>query len=677
MPLIAPKLDERTFDSLLRDARLRIPQYNPEWTDFNESDPGITLLQLYAWLTEIMLFEMNRLPDLNYIKFLQMIGMELNPAQPAIAHVTFTPDGSGTVSLPQYSRLEASPPGGLPVTFELRRGLDVTATPLTAVWVFDGSRFYDVTALNNDLLGDTFPPLGGQPAPGNMLYLGFDLPQQNLNPPLTADKIFPPRISLRVFMQQSITAGEPQSASEVRNPPPAPVTLVWEAYHADFQRWLPLVVEDKTEAFQREDYIFLSAPPRPKAMNPPGITLETSLYWIRCRLESGSYPSGSIPRIDFIRANVVEVESLATVTDELLGSSDGRPDQVFPLSRRPIQPDSLILEVRQNEVDASPGAAVLLTQNAPDRDNSPWQRKGDFLGSKARDQHYTLNATTGEIRFGNGINGMVPPAGLEIVARSYRYGGGTSSNVGVNVITSLNSNVQGAAALQVTNERSAVGGTDEESVEGKTSKAPGQLRSLGRAVSADDYEALARQIGGVAKAVAVPLMNPNFPGIAAPGAVTVVIVPEGEEECANRRSAPPKPSSNLIREVLRSLDSKRPIATELYVKGPDYTEVCVTATVEVNPQAAFGAVRDSILKALCESPILDPYKQRFGQDFYPTNLYSVILSVSEVRAVKRLVVKVNGNELDQADMNQPYPINPDGLVFGLDHQIIVKPASDS
>ncbi|MBN8636222.1 MAG: baseplate J/gp47 family protein, partial [Anaerolineae bacterium] len=161
------------------------------------------------------------------------------------------------------------------------------------------------------------------------------------------------------------------------------------------------------------------------------------------------------------------------------------------------------------------------------------------------------------------------------------------------------------------------------------------------------------------------------------GAVTVVIVPEGEEECVNRRSAPPKPSSDLIREVLRSLDSKRPIATELYVKGPDYTEVCVTATVEVNPQAAFGAVRDSILKALCESPILDPYKQRFGQDFYPTNLYSVILSVSEVRAVKRLVVKVNGNELDQADMNQPYPISPDGLVFGLDHQIIVKPASDS
>ena len=77
MPLEAPKLDTRNFEQLLREAQLRIPRYTPEWTDFNDSDPGMTLVQLFAWLTEMMFYEMNRIPDRNYVKFLQLLNMEL------------------------------------------------------------------------------------------------------------------------------------------------------------------------------------------------------------------------------------------------------------------------------------------------------------------------------------------------------------------------------------------------------------------------------------------------------------------------------------------------------------------------------------------------------------------------------------------------------------------------
>src|SRR3954464_6087502 len=73
MPLIAPPLDTEKFEDIFRQARLRIPRYTPEWTDFNESDPGITLLQLFAWLTEMMLYKMNQVPERNYIKFLQLL----------------------------------------------------------------------------------------------------------------------------------------------------------------------------------------------------------------------------------------------------------------------------------------------------------------------------------------------------------------------------------------------------------------------------------------------------------------------------------------------------------------------------------------------------------------------------------------------------------------------------
>ena len=89
MPLEAqtPRLDERTAEQIFLELRERIPVYAPEWTDYNESDPGITLLQLFAWLSESMLYQMNRVPERMYLKFLHLLQLELRPAQPATAHL--------------------------------------------------------------------------------------------------------------------------------------------------------------------------------------------------------------------------------------------------------------------------------------------------------------------------------------------------------------------------------------------------------------------------------------------------------------------------------------------------------------------------------------------------------------------------------------------------------------
>jgi Baseplate J-like protein len=89
MPLTAPVLDTRRFDDLIREARERIPRYTPDWTNFNDSDPGMTLVQLHAWMTETILYELNRVPDLNYIKFLNLIDVTPEPARPAVAEIEF------------------------------------------------------------------------------------------------------------------------------------------------------------------------------------------------------------------------------------------------------------------------------------------------------------------------------------------------------------------------------------------------------------------------------------------------------------------------------------------------------------------------------------------------------------------------------------------------------------
>src|SRR5437660_2618722 len=107
MPLQDPQLDDRTFEQIVSDLRLRIPRYTKEWTNFNDSDPGITLLQLFAYLSEIMLFRMNQVPQKNYIKFLKLLGQELAPARPATAHLTFTTKAD-TVALPVPERAQVS-----------------------------------------------------------------------------------------------------------------------------------------------------------------------------------------------------------------------------------------------------------------------------------------------------------------------------------------------------------------------------------------------------------------------------------------------------------------------------------------------------------------------------------------------------------------------------------------
>ncbi|NAZ14725.1 putative baseplate assembly protein [Glutamicibacter soli] len=89
MTLPDPHLDTRSFAELMDEARARIPGYTPEWTNFNASDPGMTLVQLHAWLTETILHELDRVPALNYLKFLRLLGVHLRPAYPARTELSF------------------------------------------------------------------------------------------------------------------------------------------------------------------------------------------------------------------------------------------------------------------------------------------------------------------------------------------------------------------------------------------------------------------------------------------------------------------------------------------------------------------------------------------------------------------------------------------------------------
>jgi hypothetical protein len=109
MPLKSPDLDDRDFNQLMEEARRRIERTASEWTDFSPANPGMTLLELFAHLTETMIYRLNRLPEKAYVEFLRLIGVNLHP--PAAASVTLTfsrsNDDRRRIEIPRGTRVAA------------------------------------------------------------------------------------------------------------------------------------------------------------------------------------------------------------------------------------------------------------------------------------------------------------------------------------------------------------------------------------------------------------------------------------------------------------------------------------------------------------------------------------------------------------------------------------------
>ena len=645
MPLNAnePQIDDRTFEQIFAELRLRIPRYSKDWTDFNDSDPGITLLQLFAWLSEMMLFRMNQVPLKNYVKFLKLLGEELEPAQPALAQLTFsTKAGTPPQPVPPRAQIIAQlDDGGDPLIFETDRALDLIQFPFDTVGIFDGASF---TRVNNEP-GARFRPFGWFPDPNNAVYLGFK-PADPVVPGASAS--FAKTMTFRVFLPPEATAGEPQLCRGTTTPPIAPVTIVWEFRPKPTEPWQRLnVFEDESVAFTREGYIRVAGPPS----IVPSIELrlnEEPRYWIRARLDAGSYPAGRSPEIDFLRANTVDARNLATVREEVLGESIGQPNAVFELHRKPVQLDSI--RVRTENVDGTT--------------REEWTRRDDLLASGRNDLHFTVNPTAGLVQFGDGIHGRIPDTAALVIATEYRYGGGKRGNsVGAGKIVSPATTLVGVD--KVTNERPAVGGADEQTLDDLKLRAPALLKRRNRAVTPADFESLVKEMGGLAQAKALPLAHPDHPGVSVPGTITVVIVPDNDD-------TPPKPSGDLIRAVCQLLDEKRLLTTEVFVKGPEYQEVRVEARVSATPYASFDAVTRDIIAAL--NTFLDPRRRPLGEELFPSRLYSTIQSVDNVVAVSTLNIFVDGRRHE--DLRDPIIVPADGLVFGSNHVIAVDAARD-
>src|SRR5437764_391560 len=122
MPLQIPSIDNRRCQDLLNEALARIPVHNPEWTNFNKSDPGVTLVELFAFLTENLLYRSNQIPERNRKKFLSLLGLQLQPASSARGLISFTNERGPRQTFTLHDGIEVRA-GQIP--FRTQAGLDV------------------------------------------------------------------------------------------------------------------------------------------------------------------------------------------------------------------------------------------------------------------------------------------------------------------------------------------------------------------------------------------------------------------------------------------------------------------------------------------------------------------------------------------------------------------------
>ncbi len=670
MPLPEVTLDDRTYQDLVAEAIRRIPSYTPEWTDFNASDPGIVLVQLFAWLEEIILYRLNQVPDKNYIKFLEMVGVSPALPAPAQAELTFTLTSKtlpNAILVPAGTQVSlGGSVNGQPIIFETTQDLLAVGASLQAIMSFDGAQYQLLTQSNNTP-GQVFYAFSNKPQAGAALYIGFDQPFPTGTFVLTihasADPAFP------------VAQGNVASTPGVITTTP-PVIGYWEYWNG---AWSSLTVtQDTTNSLTHSGTVTFTAPADivPAQYGILQKPSDPKLCWFRFRIGQILGPGYEAPPVlQDVLINTVPAQNVVTEQMELLGASTGLPNQTFQLSHSPVLPKP---QGTAGIVQVNEGSGYVL-----------WTEVESFNGATRTDTVYTIDLATGTIAFGDGTHGKVPlllsgdstgssqSALPNIRVTQYQWGGGAAGNAGANTITSLQTAIPFVGS--VTNLRPSVGGSDEESVSDAEDRAPQVIRTQSRAVTAGDFSFLATATPGaqIARAMALPLYNPSLdisagvPGMqsaeaALPGVVTVVVVPQSPDPA-------PAPSAATVQLVANYLDQHRLITTELYVIGPTYRQVEIIGNVVVLPTANLGQVTLALQQKLLAyfNPLTGGDENKgwdFGGTIYFSEVYRQILITPGVAriAANAITIVVDGKP---QPAGQDISLNPTELVYSTSHAI--------
>jgi len=387
MALPLPNLDDRRWLDLVDEGRALIPLYAREWTDHNLHDPGITFMELFAWVTESAIYRVNRIPNEHLRRFLALVGVEPLAPRGSTAAVRLSTKGTSPVELPRGAELEGTDPHGAVVRFRTITGVSVVPATLHALQVSASGR--DLTNLKDLLLRrESVAVLGDDPRPGAALYIGVAL---DSGAAWTGQQL-----SLYVKVEDGVAEDRARLVHETeerrrgcRAPRlgcPADSTptkadgeplrhhsavLVWEMCVAP-GRWRALEVRDETRALTLDGRVVFRAP---SDWQPCGLgRVDSNLYYLRCRLAAGAFDAA--PRLRSLLLNGVEVEQVVPVVSEWIVRADATVSGSPPGADTVVHLDVRFERKRPDEKDFDKSGRV--TRVSFGMDDGPELRVREF-----------------------------------------------------------------------------------------------------------------------------------------------------------------------------------------------------------------------------------------------------------------------------------------------------------
>jgi hypothetical protein len=634
MPLAPPLIDDRRFAQLVDETLARARVHTPEWTNFNQSDPGVTLVQLFSFLTENILYRANLTPERQRIKFLQLLRVPLAAAAAAQGLVSIRNERGAAITETVPANLEVRA-GAVP--FLTQFAVDVLPIesrvyfrrPLTA-----STQQLDYYRLLYASFQTQFPDdvqLYETVALDRKVIDSVDINQDTVDRSLWIALLARPRespddvrneLAGRTLMLGIVPALDAVTARLV------PGGLAQAGRLLRFE--LPNVQPDRRverDAQDRPSPQYRELEPRTEVdlLTKPGVVqlvlpsgdglriwadvdpLESGVgnmppaiddvelagrvvTWLRVRADGAARA-----RIKWAGINTVPVRQIERIVSEPLADGEGRPDQTRRLARAPVLAGSVTVYTRVGsdqprrweETDdlaaAPPEVPIADPRIAPVAIPQGATSEGADV--------FELDAEAGIVRFGDGLRGRRLPLEARVFA-SYEFCQGAAGNVAESAI---NGAPQLPSGFVVTNPVQTWGGADPETVTAGEKQIKRFLQHRDRLVSVDDFESIACRTPGVqiGRVEVLPAYHPDLgssePG-SAPGAVTIMAIPAFDPE------QPDAPRSNrlFLNALCRYLDPRRLVTTELVIRGAEYKGIWISAGVDVATGRAIAEVVEQV-----------------------------------------------------------------------------------
>lgn len=613
-------LDDRSFDDLVEAARSRLPAQAPDWTDYNLHDPGITLIELVAWLGEAQIYALSRLRRDERQAYAAFAGAA--PAGPRAARGLVWPDAgdpSGALNTQVRPRamVDADPIRPTDADRPLCRVAQPTLlvpgriTALTTT-LASGARI-DQTA-GNARGQVAWLPFGADAGPGDVLRIDYAC----ASPGGLADR---DPADLAAWLSIGIRVdGNPAAVVPAARPAAIEATLV-----VGTQRWPLAIGADGSAGFGRSGVLGLVLPPRLPA---------APAFAIELRAAQGF---ACAPRVRQLALNVIAIEQSVTIVDEAHLGNAG-VDQALELAEPTLRNNGGMAVLR---LDGGATPPRIELQVGATRE--AWRALPRLDDAGPDDAVYVLDADKGSVQFGNGVNGRVPPAGARIFA-TYSICDGAAGNqtrprawfaVGLGPIGRNPDPLQGGADAQTPLQ-----------ARGQARRAVREhhaLATAGDIVAA----ALAQADLQVARALVLPFARATD----APGSVTLVAL--------RRRGTPAGAQAEPARWLAALhdvLQPRLPLGQRLLVRGPAYVDFALTATLQAAPQRDGAAIQAAALAELARrlSPIAaapGDLERTLGAPLTAADIGAWLRRLDGVAAVTALTLRDAANQVvDRIDV---------------------------